>query len=161
MSMLEERLYQQYLTFFERAERERRWDPFRDVPWSSLRTDGSEDLVVVAETFCAVESYLPDYVAKGINLVRSHFGQAWFAANWGYEESKHALVLMEWLMRTGRRTPEQIFDLQRALKERTWTLPFTTARQMTLYGALQEMATFAIYCKQEARAKREGDETLA
>lgn len=161
MSDLERRLYDQYLQFFDAAERERRWSPLRDVPWSDARPDVSEELLTVAETFCAVESYLPDYVARGINLVRSHFGQAWFAANWAYEESKHALVLMEYLMRSGRRTPEQLLDFQSALKAREWTLPFSTPRQMTVYGALQEMATFVIYCKQEARAKREGDGALA
>jgi acyl-[acyl-carrier-protein] desaturase len=161
MPDIERQLYQQYVDFFDRAERERRWNPLRDIPWGEARPEISEELVVVAETFCAVESYLPDYVAKGINLVRGHFGQAWFAANWAYEESKHALVLMEYLMRSGRRTPEQLLDFQSTLKSREWSLPFTSAPQMTLYGCLQEMATFVIYCKQEARAKREGDGALA
>jgi acyl-[acyl-carrier protein] desaturase len=31
---------------------------------------------------------------------------------------------------------------------------------MTVYGVFQEMATFFIYCRQEARAEAEGDEAL-
>ena len=40
-------------------------------------------------------------------------------------------------------------------------MPFTTARQMTIYGCFQEMATFVIYVKQEIGAKACGDECLA
>ncbi|WP_394842380.1 acyl-ACP desaturase [Pendulispora brunnea] len=155
-----ERIYRQYLGFFDKAEQERRWNPYRDVPWDRVERGGSEELATVAETFCAVESYLPDYVSKGLNLVRQSFGQAWFSANWAYEESKHTVVLIEYLMRSGRRTPEQVFDLQERLRRVEWMLPFDTARRMTIYGCLQEMATFVIYMRQAERAKREGDEVL-
>ena len=157
----QERLYEMYKTFFDKAERERRWNPLRDVPFEKIRSDVPESLVVVAETFCCVESYLPDYVAKGINIVRPYFGQAWFAANWAYEESKHSVALMEYLLRSGRRTPEQMFDLQTRLMSVAWELPFDTARQMTIYGCFQEQATFVIYVKQEQRARELGDECLS
>jgi acyl-[acyl-carrier-protein] desaturase len=160
-SARQERLYRLYATFFDKAEQERRWNPFRDPPWDKIRKDTPECLVTVAETFCCVESFLPDYIAKGINIVRPYFGQAWFSANWGYEESKHSVALIEWLLRSGARTPEQIFDLQSQLMEKDWALPFDTARRMTIYGCLQEMATFVIYVKQEQRAKELGDECLA
>jgi acyl-[acyl-carrier-protein] desaturase len=156
----QERLYRLYSSFFDKAEEERRWNPYRDPPWDKIRKDVPEQLVVIAETFCAVESYLPDYVAKGLNIVRPYFGQAWFSANWGYEESKHSIALIEWLMRSGARTPEQIFDMQNRLMESEWKLPFDTARQMTIYGCFQEMATFVIYVKQEQRAKELGDDCL-
>jgi acyl-[acyl-carrier-protein] desaturase len=155
------RLYEMYKTFFDKAEQERRWNPLRDVPYEKINKDAPESLVVVAETFCCVESFLPDYVAKGINVVRPYFGQAWFAANWAYEESKHSVALMEYLLRSGRRTPTQMFDLQNRLMETEWKLPFETARQMTIYGCFQEQATFVIYVKQEQRAKELGDECLS
>jgi acyl-[acyl-carrier-protein] desaturase len=155
------RLYEMYKTFFDKAEQERRWNPLRDVPYDKINKDAPESLVVVAETFCCVESFLPDYVAGGINIVRPFFGQAWFSANWAYEESKHSVALMEYLLRSGRRTPEQMFDLQSKLMETKWELPFGTARQMTIYGCFQEMATFVIYVKQELGAKQYGDECLA
>ena len=86
------RMYQEYTNFFKKAERERRWNVFEDIPWDKVNKNASEELALCAETFCGVEMYLPDYVAGGINVVRKSFGQAWFQANWAYEESKHALV---------------------------------------------------------------------
>jgi acyl-[acyl-carrier-protein] desaturase len=160
-SARQERLYKMYKTFFDKAEQERRWNPLRDVPYDKINRDVPEELVTVAETFCCVESYLPDYVSKGINIVRPYFGQAWFSANWAYEESKHSVALLEYLLQSGRRTPEYMFDLQSQLMSLDWKLPFDTSRQMTIYGCFQEMATFVIYVKQEQRAKELGDECLA
>lgn len=157
----QERLYAMYKSFFAKAEDERRWNPLRDVPYDKIRADVPESLVTVAETFCCVESYLPDYVAKGINVVRPYFGQAWFSANWAYEESKHSLALMEYLLRSGRRTPEHLFDLQTRLMAAEWTMPFDTARRMTIYGCFQEQATGVIYAKQAQRARELGCECLA
>ena len=151
-----EKVYKLYAEFFDKAEQERRWNPFRDIPWDDVKKDVSDDLALCAETFMAVESYLPDYVANGIQVVRPWFGRAWFGANWAYEESKHSVALLEWLMRSGKRTPEQVFDFQAKLMEKKWVMPFSTARQMTIYGSLQEMATFVIYCSQEQRAIVEG-----
>jgi len=157
---LEEKLFGEYMQFFEKAERERRWSIFTDLPWEKVNPAASEDLALCAETFCSVEMYLPDYVAGGINVVRQYFGQAWFQANWAYEESKHSLALMQYLIRSGKRTEEQMFDLQRRLFDKQWSLPFSTARQMTFYGCVQEMATFVIYVKHRERAAAEGDECL-
>jgi acyl-[acyl-carrier-protein] desaturase len=154
------RMYEEYTSFFKKAERERRWNPFEDIPWHKIKKDASEELALCAETFCGVEMYLPDYVAGGINVVRKCFGQAWFQANWAYEESKHALALTEYLLRSGKRTDEQMADFQNRIFEKTWQLPFNTPRLMTLYGVVQEMATFVIYLKQRDRANAEQCEVL-
>lgn len=154
------RMYEEYTNFLKKAERERRWNPFEDIPWDKVNKNASDELALCAETFCGVEMYLPDYVAGGINVVRKSFGQAWFQANWAYEESKHALVLTEYLMRSGKRTDEQMADFQNRIFEKTWELPFKTPRQMTLYGVVQEMATFVIYLKQRDRATAEQCEAL-
>ncbi|MGK4005996.1 acyl-ACP desaturase [Sorangium sp. So ce1036] len=160
MSRLEEKIFREYMTFFEKAERERRWNVFQDIPWDRVNPGASEELALCAETFCSVEMYLPDYVANGINLVRSYFGQAWFQANWAYEESKHSLTLMQYLLRSGKRTEEQLSDLQHRILGKQWNLPFHTPRQMTFYGCVQEMATFVIYVKHRERAGAENDECL-
>ena len=154
------RMYQEYTTFFQKAERERRWNPFTDIPWDKINKEASDELALCAETFCGVEMYLPDYVAGGLNVVRKSFGQAWFQANWAYEESKHALVLTEYLMRSGKRTDEQMADFQNRIFEKVWHTPFDTPRLMTLYGVVQEMATFVIYIKQRERAQSEKCEAL-
>jgi acyl-[acyl-carrier-protein] desaturase len=157
---VEERLYAEYMDFFAKAERERRWSVFDDIPWDKANPNVSDELALCAETFASVEMYLPDYVAGGINVVRDYFGRAWFQANWGYEESKHSLALGEWLQRSGKRTKDQWFDLQERLLSKQWKKPFMTARQMTAYGMIQEQATFLIYVKHRDMARREGDECL-
>jgi acyl-[acyl-carrier-protein] desaturase len=157
---LEERLYREYMEFFEKAERERRWNVFSDIPWDKVNPQATDVLADCAETFASVEMYLPDYVAGGINIVRDYFGRAWFQANWGYEESKHSLALGEYLMRAGKRTKDQWFDLQNQILAKQWKVPFDTGRQMTCYGMIQEQATFVIYCKHRDFARRENDECL-
>src|SRR5699024_4398109 len=134
-----------------------------DVPWDKVRGEEvPEDLAVCAETFLGVESFLPDYIIGGLQAVRvSSIAQRWFAANWGYEELKHSMGLMEYLMRSGKRTQEQMFDFQSELMKVEWEAPFETARRMTIYGMFQEMATFVIYVRHEKLAKKYGDEALA
>lgn len=157
----EERLYREYMTFFEQAEKKRRWRLDEDLPWELAEASPCDPvLATCAEAFAGVEMYLPDYVACGMNLVRDRFGQAWFLANWAYEESKHALALREYLLRTGQRTAEELHAYERRILARRWELPFSTIRQMTLYGALQEMTTFASYKKLEEAAQRRGDTLL-
>lgn len=157
----EARLYHEYLTFFEQAEKKRRWRLDEDLPWE-LASKSPRDpvLAACAEVFAGVEMFLPDYVSLGMNLVRDRFGQAWFLANWAYEESKHSLVLREYLRRTGQRTAEENDDYGRRILAGRWDLPFSTVRQMTIYGAIQEMTTFASYKKLEDAAQRRGDDLL-
>ncbi len=160
MTALSDALYGEYMSFFERAEKSRRWS-LDDFPWElATRTPHDPTLTLVAEVFCGVEMYLPDYVSSGMNLMRDNFGCAWFTANWAYEESKHALALRHYLVRTGERTEAQIRAYEGHVSSRKWSLPFSSVRQMTLYGALQEMTTFVSYKKQEQAAERVGDELL-
>jgi acyl-[acyl-carrier-protein] desaturase len=159
---LREEIYRRYMTFFEVAERKRRWSVFDDIPWDALeRGKSTPELALCAETFCGVEMYLPDYVSQGIEVGRVTFGEAWFMACWGYEESKHALVLREYLLRSGQRTQEQVDTFERQVLSRRWQRPFDTARRMVAYGALQELVTFMMYRKQRAQAEAAGDEVLS
>lgn len=157
-----EAVYREYMEFFEKAERNRRWNVFNDIPWDQLdSTKYSEVAAMLAETFLGVEMYLPDYISKGLNVVRETFGQAWFHANWGYEESKHAFALREYLTRSGQRSFAQMQEYEKAILARSWALPFTTARQMTFYGAIQEQSTFMLYRHQRERAQERGDVVLS
>jgi acyl-[acyl-carrier-protein] desaturase len=157
-----ERIYREYMSFFEKAEKHRRWSVFDDVPWDKVDACPRDPMLArCAETFVGVEMYLPDYVGQGINLMRDCFGQAWFLANWGYEESKHALTLREYLRRTGQRTDAEISDFERQILSQQWQKPFTTVRQMTLYPLLQELTTYVFYKKHKQLAESRGDELLA
>lgn len=157
-----ERIYREYMSFFEKAEKHRRWSIFDDVPWDKAAACPRDPMLALcAETFCGVELYLPDYVSQGINVMRETFGQAWFLANWGYEESKHSLALREYLERTGQRTAEQIRAYEQTIHSKRWTMPFSTARQMTAYGMIQELTTYVFYKKHKRLALDKGDELLA
>jgi len=156
------KLYAKFKTFFDDAEQKRRWNPLQDIPWNEVNPELPETVALCAETFMGVESYLPDYIKGGLEVVRaSSIAQRWFTANWGYEELKHSLALMEYLMRSGKRTEEQMFDFQATLMEDEWKRPFDTGRQMTIYGTFQEMATFVIYLRHEKLAQKHGDKALA
>ena len=157
-----ERIYREYMSFFEKAEKHRRWSVFDDIPWDKIEACPRDPvLALCAETFCGVEMYLPDYVSQGINVMRESFGQAWFLANWGYEESKHSLALREYLQRTGQRTAEQISAYEQTILAKRWSIPFATARQMTAYGMIQELTTYVFYKKHKQLALDKGDELLA
>ena len=95
---LESKLWRLYRDFFDTAERKRRWSISDDIPWNECNPHLDPAIADVVETFCAVELYLPDYVSKVLPLVRNSKGRSWFYANWGYEESKHSLVLNDWLL---------------------------------------------------------------
>ncbi|MFW6051953.1 MAG: acyl-ACP desaturase [Myxococcota bacterium] len=157
-----EKLYKKFITFFDEAEQKRRWNPLRDVPWSEVNRDVPEELALCAETFLGVESYLPDYIRGGLEAIRaSSVAQRWFTANWGYEELKHSLALTEYLVRSGKRTEEQMHDFQARLMEERWAPPFPTGRQMSIYAMFQEQATFVIYVRHEKLAQAHGDRALA
>ena len=104
--------------------------------------------------------YLPDYIGGGINILRDTFGQAWFHANWGYEESKHALSLREYLTRSGQRTSEQMFAYEKAVLAEKWEPPFMSPRQMSFYGAIQEQATVMMYKHRREWARTRGNKVL-
>src|SRR5437660_650705 len=158
---MEGALWRLYRDFFDAAERKRRWRIREDVPWDQCNPNLDPAIADVVESFCAVELYLPDYVAKVLPLARNSMGRSWFYANWGYEESKHSLVLSDWLLRSGHRSDEQLHDLERMVFEREWNLPLGDSLGMLMYAMVQELATFINYrnLKQRVIAKG-GDPAL-
>lgn len=156
-----QQMYRAYMDFFEVAERKRRWNVWDDIPWEKLNPQlNDESDAIRIETFCGVELYVPDYTAQGFNYSRDIFGQAWFAANWGYEESKHALVFREYLIKSGLRTEDQYLDYEDQILAKRWISPANSMRQTAIYGAFQEIATYHIYHQQFQKAQREGNEVL-
>src|SRR5258708_22063331 len=157
-----DKYYRAYMDFFEVAERKRRWNLFEDVPWDKISPDtgNAEQRAIRIETYCAEEMYLPDYTEAGNELLRGVFGLAWFQNAWSFEESRHGLVFREYLLRSGLRTPEQFDKLETDVFSRSWKAPFSTRREMSCYGALQESATYLAYRAQKDRAEVEKDATL-
>ena len=161
MSKVEEMFYENYLRYFANAEAKRRWHMERDIPWDKTTQNCSEMTTLIVESFTAVEMFLPDYTHKIMELVRKSRGRALFQLNWGYEESKHSMVLEEWLIRSGKRTEEQVREFEKQLLGAEWELPFETPRQMIIYTMIQEMATGLNYTNLRRRVDEEGDEALS
>src|SRR3954471_16962347 len=105
------KIYAAYRAYFDLAERKRRWNVRDDIPWDQCNPGVDAAVADVVQTFCMVELYLPDYVAKQLPPVRANRGRAWMLANWGYEESKHSMVLEDWLVRSGHRTERQVEEI--------------------------------------------------
>jgi acyl-[acyl-carrier-protein] desaturase len=153
---MEGALWRLYRDFFDAAERKRRWRIREDIPWNECNPNLDPAIADVVETFCCVELYLPDYVGKILPMVRSSKSRNWFYANWGYEESKHSLVLNDWLLRSGHRSEEYMADLEKKVFEREWNLPHHSALGMLAYAMVQEHATFLNYRNLRQRLPSKG-----
>lgn len=150
-----------YRTFFDHAEKKRRWNVNDGIPWDEVKHQAvDEDLVEILEAFYSVEMYLPDYSSKLIALNRQNQGMAWFLTNWSYEESKHSMAIEEWLLRSGRRTPQEMERLNERLLSAEWTLPFDTGRRMLIYSMFQELATQLNYVNLSKLTAPAGDPAL-
>lgn len=158
---IEDGLYQNYLAYFRKAEDNRRWKLHKDIPWHLANPNTSDAVATMVEGYFAVESYLPDYVTEAMRIIRKSRGRAWFQANWGYEESKHAMAWETWLTTSGKRTPQQMEEYAEYLAEKEWSLPYDTPRRMMIYQMIQERATYLNYHNLAARADTENDEALA
>lgn len=159
---LEAAFWRLYRDFFDLAEKKRRWSIRDDIPWDRCGRVGNPALADILESYCAVELYLPDYTSKILPVVRPSKGRTWFYANWGYEESKHSLVLGDWLLKSGMRTDEQIADMERMVFERQWNLPQDSHLGMLVYAMVQELATWLNYRNLRTLAEGpDGDPALA
>jgi acyl-[acyl-carrier-protein] desaturase len=154
-------LYRLYREFFRRAERKRRWSVDEDIPWARVNRHMDPAVADVVESFCAVELYLPDYIAKALPMIRANRGWTWFHANWGYEESKHSIALSDWLLRSGSRTESQLADLESEVFAKEWQLPHDSASGMLIYAMVQELATWVHYRNLKRRVDERGDPALS
>jgi acyl-[acyl-carrier-protein] desaturase len=135
------KIYAAYRSYFDLAERKRRWNVREDIPWDKCNSAIDPAIADVVQTFCMVELYLPDYVAKQLPPVRANRGRAWMLANWGYEESKHSMALEDWLVRSGHRTEKQMAEIADNVLETEWQVLYGTPRAAVVYTMFQELAT--------------------
>lgn len=160
-AQIENKFFELYKEFFNRAESERRWNIQKDIPWDKANGQVRDEIALIVESFMAVELYLPDYTSKILDLVRQSRGRAWFQANWGYEESKHSLALEEWLLHSKKRSPAEIDDFTQAVLSKKWELPYETPRQMMVYTTFQELSTGLNYRNLRRKAIEENDTALS
>ncbi|MBI3463154.1 MAG: acyl-ACP desaturase [Planctomycetes bacterium] len=157
---IENRFYELYLKYFHNAEAHRRWNVMKDIPWDAAMRQPDDAVAQIVESFMAVEMYLPDYTSKILHLIRRSRGRAWFQANWGYEESKHSLVLETWLTRSGHRTYEQLRCFEQEIFAREWDLCYDSPLEMVVYTTFQEFATGLNYRNLRRLAATSGDAAL-
>jgi acyl-[acyl-carrier-protein] desaturase len=146
------RIYSAYRDYFDQAERKRRWNVREDIPWNQCNPDIDPAIADVVQTFCMVELYLPDYLSKQLPQVRDNRGRAWMLASWGYEESKHSMVLEDWLVRSGHRTENQMAEIVDGVFDREWQLKYNSPRASVIYTMMQELATQRNYSNLRAVA---------
>jgi len=158
---LESELYRLYRNFFDKAEKKRRWSIRDDIPWGQCNRSLNPAIGNVVESFCAVELYLPEYVAGAMAMLRPSRACTWFYANWGYEESKHSLALGDWLLRSRMRREEQMADLQSQVCQHRWNLPHDSPVGMLIYAMVQELATAVNYRNLRRRVDEHGDPALS
>jgi acyl-[acyl-carrier-protein] desaturase len=150
-----------YKSFFDRSEHHRRWKLDVDIRWEDRAEQVPDALVVLAETFWAVESFLPDYTADLAKALRTERGRVWLHAMWAYEESKHGRAFEEWLVRGGHRSEEQLNDLTDAMwSAGKWAMPHDTDRKLLIYQMLQEAMTRLVYSRFRRLAQDAGDIAL-
>jgi hypothetical protein len=111
----EDRLYRMYRAYFQRAEEERRWVIWSDVPWDQTSTKPSPELVEMVWRAYQDDAFLPDYSARAMQVLRASRGRAWFLTRWAYEEGKHLLGINEWLVRCGAFTNLELRDASETL----------------------------------------------
>jgi acyl-[acyl-carrier-protein] desaturase len=78
---LEKTFYQLFRGYFDLAEKKRRWSLRDDIPWQHVNKHLSPAIADVVESFCAVELYLPDYVANALSAARA--SRSWSWPLWG------------------------------------------------------------------------------
>jgi acyl-[acyl-carrier-protein] desaturase len=139
------KIWEAYRDWFDVSEKKRRWNLREDIPWDQCNPGLDPVIADVVETFCMVELFLPDYLAKQLPQVRGTKGRAWMLASWGYEESKHSMVLNDWMLRGGHRTEAQLQEMDNSVFEREWTLKYHDPLASVVYTMVQEVATRVNY----------------
>jgi len=157
----EDKLYRLYRGYFERADAERNWNLWSDVPWDAIRTDPSAELVAAVLEAYRDDLLLPDYSAKALHILRSSRGRAWFLTRWSYEEGRHLLALNEWLVRSGAYADD---DLRRMsddlLAEYGWEPVFPDAPAVFVDALIWELRQIEQARALARQAEAAGDAAL-
>ncbi len=145
-----------YRWYVEKSQSKRDWRVDSSFPWRNLRTDHDSDILLLIEGFFAVEQYVPDFTAKGINLLRSSYARSQFQIKWGAEESKHADLWRNGLLFAARWSPERLNQYESDLRANSWELPWEDPIRIIFYTVFQELATKLNYANLARLASGQG-----
>jgi acyl-[acyl-carrier-protein] desaturase len=156
---IEDALQTEYVGFFHKAERERRWSVFEDVPWDRQpRPTPAEGERFVRELLL-VKSALAHALGSGSLVVEGSNATDEFRCAWRFEESRHRLALGDWLRR-GRTDLPAPPDSVRTAGCPEWATAAVSPRERTALGYLVEMLTFTACSSRGVRGLGELDPCL-
>jgi len=154
--------YQDFIEYFGKAMKTRRWSPWHDLPFAEMRTYGHQlslETINLIQGFLGVEEYVGDYVADGLEMFRNHRNRRNLQLQWGAEELKHGVAWEMVLLHSGARSEEQLEAYIDKVREHRWTIKNhaggDTPLGATVYAMVQERATFFNYQETKARIREE------
>ncbi len=157
--LIERGLVGLYRWYTARSQMTRNWNPDQSFSWRTLHTNHSPELNTIIEGYFAVEQYVPDYVSKVLDLVRTSHGRSHFQIRWGAEEEKHADTWLNAVIFLRHRTVEWIENYKHNLRSKEWQLPYDEPLQMVFYAVIQERATQMNYLNTARVALGKSDKT--
>ena len=153
---------QQFIEYFGKAMKTRRWSPWHDLPVDEMQHYGhmlGEETINLIEGFLGIEEYVGDYVLEGLEMFRNNRTRRNLQLQWGSDELKHGVAWEQVLLHSGARTEEQLKAYCDKVSEHRWTLKNHAGTDSPLgvsaYAMVQERATFFNYQETRARIRTE------
>jgi acyl-[acyl-carrier-protein] desaturase len=114
----------------------------------------------IIEGFFAVEQYVPDYVTKLLQVIRTDHGRSHFHIRWGSEEEKHADLWYNAVLFSEYRSPQWLYEYMGQLRGKEYDLPWDDPVHMIFYTVFQERATQVNYLNTAVIARGQSDNPL-
>ncbi|MDX1932954.1 MAG: ferritin-like domain-containing protein [Capsulimonadales bacterium] len=157
----ESRLYQLYRQFFRDSEDRRNWNLWTDIPWDSVVPEPPTALATAVFDLYRADLFLPDYSARSLHLLRASRGRAWFWTRWSYEEGKHLLVWIEWMVRSGVHNDDYLREYAaEQLTAHRWEPPVEDAPGIFWDMLLRETREIERITAAQTLARESGDAAL-
>jgi acyl-[acyl-carrier-protein] desaturase len=148
--------------YFQKAMKVRNWTP-NELPIAEMHKLGSrlsEDTVTIIQAYLGVEDFVGDYVEDGLNLLHNNRVRRNLQLAWGMEELKHAWAWELVLLKSGRRTEEELEVYRDEVLAHKWTMRenhpgLDTPLGVVCYAMVQERATYFNYDEMRKRIRQE------
>lgn len=148
--------------YFQKAMKVRNWTP-NELPIAEMHKLGSrlsEDTVTIIQAYLGVEDFVGDYVEDGLNLLHNNRVRRNLQLAWGMEELKHAWAWELVLLKSGRRTEEELEAYRDEVLSHKWTMRenhpgLDTPLGVACYAMVQERATYFNYDEMRKRIRQE------
>jgi acyl-[acyl-carrier-protein] desaturase len=148
--------------YFHKAMKVRNWTP-NELPIAEMHKLGahlSDDTVTIIQAYLGVEDFVGDYVEDGLNLLHNNRVRRNLQLAWGMEELKHAWAWELVLLKSGRRTEQELAAYRDEVLSHKWTMRenhpgLDTPLGVVCYAMVQERATYFNYDEMRKRIREE------